>query len=59
MRPEPKRDYRQPRLAFEKKELWEKLPPSSRVRCRELIVELLRAVVLVRRAPRREHERED
>ena len=41
MRPEPKRDYRQPRLAFEKKELWEKLPPSSRVRCCDLIVELL------------------
>ena len=59
MRPEPKRDYRQPRLAFEKKELWGRLPPSRRLRCRELIVELLRAVVLVRREPRREHERED
>ena len=56
MRPEPKRDYRQQRLAFEKKELWEKLPQPSRVRCRDLMVELLRAVVLVRRSPRREHE---
>ena len=58
MRPEPKGDYRQPRLAFEKKELWEKLPEPSRVRCRELIVELLRAVV-VRHKAGREHERED
>ena len=59
MRPESKRDYRQQRLAFGKQELWERLPEPHRVRCRELIVELLRAVVLVRRAPRREHERED
>jgi hypothetical protein len=59
MRPEPKRDYRQQRLAFGKKELWDKLPEPYRVRCRELIVELLRAVVLVHREPRREHERED
>ena len=58
MRPEPKRDYRQQRLAFEKKELWEKLSPSSRVRCSDLIVELLRVLILVR-APRREHERKD
>jgi hypothetical protein len=32
-----------------KKGLWEKLPQPSRVRCRDLIVELLRAVVLVAR----------
>ena len=59
MRSEPKRDYRQQRLAFAKKGLWEKLPEPSRVRCRELIVELLRAVVLVRPKAGREHERED
>jgi hypothetical protein len=59
MRPEPKRDYRQQRLAFGKKELWDKLPEPSRVGCRELIVELLRAVILVHREARREHERED
>jgi len=59
MRSEKSRDYRQQRLAFGKKGLWEKLPQPRRVRCRELIVELLRAVVLVRRAPGREHERED
>ena len=42
--PRTKRDYRQQRLAFAKKGLWEKLPEAHRVRCRELIVELLRAV---------------
>ena len=59
MRSEPKRDYRQQRLAFGRKEVWEKLPEPHRDRCRELIVELLRAVVLVHLEPRREHERED
>jgi hypothetical protein len=39
--------------------LWEKLPQPSRVRCRELIVELLRAVVLACPDAGREHERED
>ena len=58
MRSEPKRDYLQQRLPFAKKKLWEKLPELSRVRCRELIVELLRAVV-VRHKAGREHERED
>jgi hypothetical protein len=59
MRPEPKRDYRQQRLAFANKELWQRLPELHRLRCGDLIVELLQAVVLVRRAPRRGHERED
>jgi hypothetical protein len=59
MRSEQKRDYRQQRLAFTKKEVWEKLPEPHRVRWRELIVVLLRAVILVHREPGREHERED
>ncbi len=59
MRSEQKRDCRQQRLAFGKKGLWEKLPDPNRVRCRELIVELLRAVVLVQPKAWREHERED
>jgi len=59
MRSEPKGNYRQQRLVFARKEVWEKLPEPSRVRCRELIVELLRAVVLVRHKAGREHERED
>jgi len=59
MRSEQKKDWCQQRLAFGKKELWDKLPEPHRVRCRELIVELLRAVVLVDREAWREHERED
>ena len=59
MRSEPKRDYLQQRLPFAKKKLWEKLPEPNRVRCRELIVELLRAVILVRHKAGREHEQED
>ncbi len=58
MRSELKGNYRQQRLVFARKEVWEKLPEPSRVRCRELIVELLRAVV-VRHKAGREHERED
>ena len=48
MRPEKKRDWRQQRLAFGKKGLWERLPEPHRLRCRELIVELLRGVIFVR-----------
>ncbi len=59
MRPEKKRDYRQQRLAFANQALWERLPEPHRIRCRELIVELLRAIILVHREPRRENERED
>jgi len=57
MRSEQKRFYPQQRLPFVKKGLWEKLPQPNRVRCRELIVELLRAVVLARRDTGREDER--
>jgi len=59
MRSEQKRSYPQQRLPFVKKGLWEKFPQPSRVRCRELIVELLRAVVLARHNAGREDERED
>jgi len=59
MRPEKKRDWRQQRLAFGNKGLWERLPEPHRLRCRELIVELLRGVIFVDREPGREHERED
>ena len=59
MRSEKKKDYRQQRLAFGRKGLWEKLPEPHRDRCRELIVELLRAVVLARYDAGRGHERED
>jgi hypothetical protein len=59
MHPKPKTDYYQINLAFPKKDLWESFPPAQRVRCRELIVQLLRAVVLTPAQPRRRHERED
>jgi hypothetical protein len=59
MRPEKKRDWRQQKLAFGKKALWERLPELDRLRCRELIVDLLRGVIFVDREPGREHERED
>jgi len=59
MRSEQKRSYRQRRLPFVKEGLWEKLPQPCRVRCRELIVELLRAVLLARYDAGRKHERED
>jgi hypothetical protein len=59
MQSKPKTDYHQTNLVFPKKDLWEKFPPAHRVRCRELIVQLLRAVVLRPTQPRRHHERED
>ena len=58
MQPKSKTDYYQTHLTFPQKDLWEKFPPSQRVRCRELIVQLLRAVVLTPAQPRRRPERE-
>ncbi len=52
-------DYQQTNLVFPKKDLWQKFPESHRVRCRQLIVQLLRAVVLTPAAPQRSHEREN
>ncbi len=57
MRPRQKTDYQQINLAFPKKGLWEKFPEPNRVRCRELIMQLLRAVVLLPAQPGRSHER--
>ncbi len=58
MRPRKKTDYHQTNLAFPKKDLWEKFPQSNRVRCRELIVQILRAVLMPAQ-PERNHEREN
>lgn len=58
MRPKQNRDYQQPSLAFPKKDLWEKFPEPNRVRCCELVVQLLQAVVLVKPQPRRQNEPE-
>ena len=57
MCPKQTTDYQQTNLVFPKRDLWEKFPESNRVRCRELIAQLLRAVVLTQ--PRRFDERED
>ena len=51
MQPKSKTDYYQTHLTFPQKDLWEKFPPAQRVRCRELIVQLLRAVVLTPAQP--------
>ena len=58
MRPKQKTDYQQTNLVFPKKDLWEKLPEPNRVRCRELTVQMLRAV-LTPTPPERSHEREN
>ena len=59
MRPLPKTGYQQTHLAFPKQDLWVKLPQANRVRCRELIVQLLQAVVLVPTPTPSSHEREN
>jgi hypothetical protein len=58
MRPRQKTDYHQTNLAFPKKDLWEKIPESHRVRCRELIVQILRAVLMPVQ-PEERNEREN
>jgi hypothetical protein len=58
MRPKQKTDYQQTNLVFSKKDLWEKFPEPNRVRCRELIVQMLRAVLMPTQ-PERNHEREN
>ena len=58
MRPRQKTDCQQTNLAFPKKDLWEKFPESNRVRCRELIVQMLRAVLMPAQ-PERSNEREN
>ena len=59
MRPKQKTNYCQTNLVFPKKDLWEKLPELNRVRCRELVVQVLQAVVLMPTQPGRSHEREN
>lgn len=59
MRPTQKTEYQQTNLAFPKKDLWEKFPEPNRVRCRELLVQVLQVVVLMPAQPGRSHEREN
>ena len=59
MRSKSKTDCYQTNLTFTKKGLWENFPEPNRVRCRELVVQLLRCVVLNPTQIRRQHEREN
>ena len=58
MRPTKKIDYHQTNLAFAKKDLWDKFPQSNRVRCCELVVQLLRGVLMAAQ-PEKNNEREN
>lgn len=55
MHPVTKKQYQQINLSFPRKELWAKFPQANRVRCRELIVQLLQAVVLTPSPPNPSH----
>ena len=46
-------------LTFDRRELWQTLPDSERRRCRELVGQLLRAVLQAEAPSRSEHEREN
>jgi len=54
-----KTDYYQTNLTFPKMGLWERFPEPNRVRCRELVVQLLRCVVCNQTLTRRQNEREN
>ena len=60
MRPDNNTLHYQPKLALTHKPLGEKLPENNRVRCRELLIQLLRSVALNQPLPasqrRTEHE---
>lgn len=45
MNAKSKAEAQQLSLTFPRKDLWEQFPQTHRVRCRELIVQLLQAVV--------------
>ena len=49
----------QPRLTFDRRELWETFPDSDRCQCRELVGQLLRAVLQAEAARRSDDEREE
>jgi hypothetical protein len=46
-------------FTFPRKDLWEQFPHPQRVRCRELIVQLLQAVALANPQPADPHERKN
>ncbi len=48
--------YHQGQLAFPDKGLWEKFPAAQKIRCRQLLQQILRDVVLNRPTERRPDE---
>ena len=59
MNSKSKTDCYQTNLTFPKQGLWETFPEPHRARCRELMVQLLRWVVLNPTLTRRPNEREN
>ena len=59
MRPKQIANCQQTNLAFPKTNLWEKFPEANRLRCRELIVQMLRSAVLTSNQLERTNEREN
>ena len=59
MHSKSKTDCYQTDLTFPKKGLWDKFPEPNRARCRELMVQLLRCVVMNPTPTRRQNEREN
>ena len=49
----------QPRLTFDRRDRWPTLPEQERCHCRELVGQLLRAVLQAAAATRSEDDRED
>ena len=47
----------QQQLGFDRKERWDQLPESQRIKCRELLSEMLPQVVYAESEERRIHER--
>ena len=59
MNSKSKTDCYQTHLTFPKQGLWETFPEPNRTRCRELMVQLLRCVILNPTPTRRPNEREN
>ena len=49
----------QRRLTFDRRDLWQTVPDPDRGQCRELVEQLLRAVLQAEAATKSEDERED
>ena len=59
MHPKKNPSHYQSQLPLPKKTLWDQFPEAARVRCRQLLVQLLQQAVQTPEAERSRHERED